>query len=70
MEIVLHLFICPPNVNFTFKQVQLGKDIKYSLSTLMAVVSLLRLYTLYPRLLLTHYVDDYSHLNERNQRVW
>lgn len=48
---------------------QVGKPVTLSLDGLIFVTSLLRLYTIYPRCLLTHYADDYSPESERVVRV-
>jgi hypothetical protein len=70
VECGLHLFINPPSVMITFQMKQLGRIIKYSLDTFACEVSFLRLYTLFPRVILSHYPEEWSHNNERTVRVW
>jgi hypothetical protein len=48
---------------------QIGNIIKYSLDYIVAEVAFLRLYTLFPRLILSWYPDEWSPHNERIARV-
>ena len=53
----------------TFQLKQIGKAIKYSIDYFVAEIGFLRLYTLFPRVLLRWYPDEWSMHNERTARV-
>lgn len=70
LEILVNALVVPPGLDLSFTMRQVGNLVKTPLDTLVCVFSVVRLYSVYPRLLLTHYGDDYSHINDRTIRVW
>jgi Ion channel len=66
---VLHLVINPPGLLFSFQLRQIGNVIRYSIDYVVAEVAFIRLYTLFPRVLLTWHPEEWSINNERTARV-
>lgn len=70
LEALLNLLVVPPGLNFVVHMKQVGKDVFIPADCIIFVISMMRMYTFYPRCLLNHYFDDYSSSNERIVRVW
>lgn len=70
VEVILNIIVVPPGLDKTITMLQVGNLVVTPLDTIVCVISVSRLYTIYPRLLLTHYIDDYSPINDRTIRVW
>lgn len=64
MEVIVQAFVCPPDVVYKFTVKQIGNDVTYSWDSLVAVVSILRFYTVF------RLIQHYSYwTNERSKRV-